>query len=124
MRVNGLDHVNISTTDIASSVRFYTELFNLQARNVPAAIPPDMAQWLYDNAGHAVIHLVKRDDTSKSTGPIHHIALNCTGKDDMLARLRARGAEFSVHENASLNLTQIFTRDPHGVLLELNFRND
>lgn len=123
MRVNGLDHVNISTPDIASSVRFYTELFNLQARNVPAAIPADMAQWLYDNAGHAIIHLVKRDNASNSTGPIHHIALNCTGKDDMLARLRARGAEFSVHE-ASLNLTQIFTRDPHGVLLELNFSSN
>ncbi|MFT3929463.1 MAG: VOC family protein [Spongiibacteraceae bacterium] len=120
MRVNGLDHVNISTTDIASSVRYYTELFNLQARNVPAAIAPDQAQWLYDNAGHAIIHLVKRDETSRSTGPLHHVALSCTGKDDMLARLRARGAEFSVHE-ASANFTQIFTRDPHGVLLELNF---
>lgn len=124
MRVNAIDHVNISTSDIAASVRFYAELLDLEARDVPASVPPDHAQWLYDHAGHAIIHLVKRDCASDSTGPIDHIALNCSDKDEMLARLRALGVEFSVHEAIALKRTLIFTRDPHGVLLELNFRND
>lgn len=124
MRVNALDHVNISTTDIAASARFYADLLDLEVRDGPGAIPPEQVRWLYDHKGHAIIHLVNRDCAPGATGPIDHVALNCSGKDEMLARLRARDIEFSVHEVASMNLTLIFTRDPHGILLELNFRNE
>lgn len=122
MQVTALDHINISTTNIETSARFYAELLDLDIRNIPAPVSPDYARWLYDHAGNPIIHLVKRDPTAESTGPIHHVALNCIGKEELIARLRERGAEFSVHDNTSINLTQIFTRDPHGILLELNFR--
>ena len=121
MRVNALNHINISTADVASSARFYADLLDLKISNGPMALPADQVQWLYDHAGHALIHLVKRDCAPGSTGPIDHVALNCSGKDEVLARLRARDAEFAVHEIASSNLTLVFTRDPHGILLELNF---
>lgn len=124
MRVNALDHVNISTTDTASSARFYAELLDLEPRNGPAPFPPERVMWLYDHAGHPIIHLVKRDCEPGETGPIDHVALNCSGKDELLARLRERGIEPRIYENTALNMTQIFTRDPHGVMLELNFFND
>lgn len=123
MRVNALDHINISTTDIASSARFYAELLDLDPRNSPTPIPPEQVMWLYDHSGHPLIHLVKRDCAPGETGPIHHVALNCSGKDEVLARLRKLGIEPAVHENAALKRTLIFARDPHGIMLELNFND-
>jgi hypothetical protein len=124
MRVNALDHINISTVDLVGSAHFYADLLDLEIRNGPAMLPADQVRWLYDHKGHAIIHLVKRDPVPGATGPIDHVALNCSGKEDVLARLRARAAEFSVYEVAEMNQTLIFTRDPHGVLLELNFRGE
>ena len=124
MRVNALDHVNISTVDIDSSAHFYAQLLGLDVRNGPAPLPPEQVRWLYDANGHPIIHLVKRDCAPGSTGPLHHVAFNCSGKDAMLARLHELGIEFSVHEISALKLTQIFTTDPHGVLLELNFSGE
>lgn len=122
MRVNGLDHVNIRTEDISVAIRFYSELLGLTAGDVAAKLPPEKAQWLHDHNGKAIIHLFSAEGGKLgSTGPIHHIALNCSGKDEVLARLRARKAEFKVNEMAAMKLTQIFTKDPYGILLELNF---
>jgi catechol 2,3-dioxygenase-like lactoylglutathione lyase family enzyme len=123
MRVNALDHVNIRTRDVAASARFYAELLDLEIRDVPMAIAPEQAQWLYDCSGHAIIHLFKFDCDPGSTGAIHHVALNCDGKEELLERLKRRGLDFSVHEPAQ-GPTLVFTRDPHGVLLELNFHGD
>jgi catechol 2,3-dioxygenase-like lactoylglutathione lyase family enzyme len=132
MRVNALDHVNIFTTDLAGSARFYTELFDLTVRNGPAPLSPETVQWVYDDQDRPIIHLnsygapqaFQRECAPGPTGPIHHVALNCTGKVEMQARLRAHGAEFTVNDLSSIGLTQIFTHDPNGVLLELNFFGD
>ena len=96
MTVTALDHVNIRTRDVHASARFYADLLGLEARGGPAPFPPDQA--------------------------IDHVALACTGIGEVLERLKRIGAEFQVNEVPSMGLTLVFTRDPHGVLLELNFR--
>jgi catechol 2,3-dioxygenase-like lactoylglutathione lyase family enzyme len=124
MRVTALDHVNIRTRDIKSSARFYVEQVGLEARDGPAPMSPDQVQWLYDCNGRPIIHLFTFDCAPGPTGPIHHVALNCSGKAELIARLTKYGTAFEVNEVPSIGLTQIFTRDPHGVLLELNFTGD
>ncbi len=124
MGVRALDHVNIRTRDVGSSARFYVEQIGLEARNGPGSFPPDQVQWLCDGSGRPIIHLFRYDCEPGSTGPIHHVALNCSGKAELIARLEKHGTAFEVNEVASIGLTQIFTRDPHGVLLELNFAGD
>ncbi|MDB5447320.1 MAG: glyoxalase-like domain protein [Phenylobacterium sp.] len=129
MRVNALDHVNIFTEDMPGSARFYAELLELDVRNGPAPTAPEQVQWVYDHQDRPIIHLnaqgarqaFQRECPPGPTGPIHHVALNCSGSAEMVERLKARGAEFSMNEIASMGLTQIFTHDPNGVLLELNF---
>ncbi|MCK9563135.1 MAG: VOC family protein [Bacteroidales bacterium] len=121
MRVNALDHVNIRTRDVAGSAAFYVELLGLEARNGPGPFPADQVQWLCDHDGRAIIHLFRFDCEPGPTGPIHHVALNCTGKAELIGRLEARGTEFSVNELPAAGLTQVFIHDPHGILLELNF---
>lgn len=124
MHVNALDHVNIRTRDVVAAVGFYTDLLGLEARNGPAPFAPEQVQWLYDRSERPIIHLVRFDCEPGSTGPIHHVALNCSGKAELLERLKKRGTEFKVNEVPSIGLTQVFTHDPHGVLLELNFSGD
>lgn len=129
MKVNALDHVNIITPDLDGTARFYAELFGLERRNGPPPLTPDNAQWMFDDAGRAVFHINSLDCprtfdravTPGPTGSIHHVALACSGYDDMIARLDARGMERQVNTVESIGLRQIFTMDPNGVLLELNF---
>ena len=132
MRVNALDHVNIFTEDMAGSARFYAELLELDVRNGPPPMSAEQVQWVYDDQDRPIIHLnsagapqsFQRPCPPGPTGPIHHVALNCSGKDEVIARLTDRGADFTVNGIPSIGLTQIFTHDPNGVLLELNFFGD
>jgi len=123
MQVSGLEHVNIHTDDIEASVRFYAEVLGLTARNAPMGIAPEKARWLCDAEGRPIIHLFAGEVTPGPTGPIDHVALRCAGKAELLAALAARGSKVDVFE-ASATHTLVFTRDPHGVLLELNFHDE
>ena len=123
MRVAAFDHVNIHTGDVPGTARFYADLLGLEPQNTPGSFPPEKAQWLVDGEGRAIIHLFAGKLTPGPTGPIHHIALRCSGKAELIERLKNRGAQFDVFE-ASAELTQVFTRDPHGILLELSFHGE
>ncbi len=132
MKVNALDHINIITGDLHGTARFYAELFDLEIRNAPPPLTPDNAQWMYDDAGRAIIHInsldcprtYEREVARGPTGSIHHVALNCSGYDDMIARLDGKATDYQVNLVAAIGLRQVFTMDPNGVLLELNFFGD
>ena len=132
MKVNALDHINIITADLAGTARFYAEMFDLETRNAPPPLTPENAQWMYDDQGRAIIHInsincprtYERDVTPGPTGSIHHVALNCSGYDDVIGRLDTRGLERQINMIDAIGLRQVFTMDPNGVLLELNFWGD
>jgi len=133
MKVNALDHVNIIAADLDSSARFYADLLDLERRDAPAPLTPRIAQWLCDASGRIILHLNSADcprafdrevPPGSETGAVHHIAFSCSGHDEAVARLTARGAEFTLNRVDSVGLRQIFTRDPDNVLLELNFFGD
>jgi catechol 2,3-dioxygenase-like lactoylglutathione lyase family enzyme len=132
MKVNALDHINIITPDLHGTAQFYAALFALEIRNAPPPLTPDNAQWMYDDSGRAIIHInsldcprtYERDVTPGPTGSIHHVALNCSGYDDIVDRLDARGMAYQRNAVNSVGLRQVFTMDPNGVLLELNFFGD
>jgi catechol 2,3-dioxygenase-like lactoylglutathione lyase family enzyme len=129
MHVNALDHVNIITGDLEGTARFYAELFDLERRNGPPPLTSDQAQWMYDSSERPIFHInslgcqraYDREVRPGPTGSVHHIALNCSGFDDMIARLDSRKLSYKVNDVKAIGLKQIFTMDPNGVLLELNF---
>ena len=129
MRVDALDHVNIITADLDGTARFYAEVFGLQRRNAPPPLTTDNAQWMYDEGGRAIVHVNSLDcprayDRAVAPGPtgaLHHVALKCTGYDQLLGRLAQKGLSYQLNEVPAVGLRQIFTLDPNGVLLELNF---
>lgn len=132
MPVEALDHVNIITADLDGTARFYAELLDLERRDGPPPLTPLTAQWMHDREGRAILHInsldciraYDREVTAGPTGSIHHVALRCTGYEAMIARLDARGAGYQVNHIEAIGLRQIFTEDPNGVLLELNFFAD
>jgi catechol 2,3-dioxygenase-like lactoylglutathione lyase family enzyme len=123
MPVNGLNHVNICTNDVARSARYYVELLDLEARNAPGPLSAEQVQWLYDRNGQAIIHLYKFEREQGSTGVIHHVALNCSGKAKVIERLKSAGAKFDTRDDPS-GAAIVYTRDPHGLMLELYFPGD
>jgi catechol 2,3-dioxygenase-like lactoylglutathione lyase family enzyme len=127
MQVRALDHVNVRTVDVAASAQFYAELLNLEVRNPPGNMTANQALWLCDQEGRAIIHLVQHPEDKAApgpTGPIDHVALSCVGKRELIERLQQRGAQCDVFDLKAVGRTLVFTRDPHGILLELNFEGE
>ncbi|MYM62620.1 VOC family protein [Pseudomaricurvus sp. HS19] len=127
MSVQGLDHINLRTADIEATARFYIEALGLQATDVPGGISSRKAIWLKDSCGNPILHLQQTEDShtpnDANTDPVHHIALRCDDKEVMLARLHRMNLRPAVYEREALGLTQVFLKDPHGVLLELSFHS-
>ena len=129
VRVAALDHVNIITSDVEGSARFYAELLALEPRDGPPPLTHENARWMYDGAGRAIVHInsiecprhYDRDVRPGPTGALHHVALRCSGYDEIRARLTRRGVEHRLNEVTAIGLRQIFVLEPNDVLLELNF---
>ena len=129
MPVNALDHINIITDKLDETAAFYAALLGLERRNAPPPLTPHNAQWMY--AGEKpIVHINSTDcprtfdrpvEPGALTGAIHHIALACSGHDEVTARLDAMGREYKTNTITAIGLRQIFTPDPNNVLLELNF---
>lgn len=133
MRVNRLDHVNIITDRLGETADFYAALLGLERRNAPPPLTPDNAQWMYDENGLAILHINSTDcprtydrmvEPGAVTGAIHHVALTCTGRAELMARITAMGLDCQTNHVAAIGLHQVFTTDPNNVLLELNFFGD
>jgi catechol 2,3-dioxygenase-like lactoylglutathione lyase family enzyme len=129
MRVESLDHVNIITADVVGTARFYQEMFGLEPRDGPPPLTHENARWMYDAGGRAVLHInsldcprrYDRDVRAGPTGALHHVALRCSGYEELRTRLRERGLAHQVNDVKAIGLRQIFVLDPNQVLLELNF---
>lgn len=133
MQVNWLDHVNLITDKLDETAEFYKALLNLERRNAPPPLTPETAQWMYDAGGKAIVHINSVDcprafdrevEPGALTGAVHHVALNCTGYDELMERVSALGTPFQRNTVDAIGLRQIFVSDPNNVLLELNFFGD
>jgi catechol 2,3-dioxygenase-like lactoylglutathione lyase family enzyme len=133
MQVNALDHVNIITDRLDQTAEFYRTLLNLERRDGPPPLTPTTAQWMYDAGGKAIVHINSTDcfraydrevQPGALTGALHHVALNCSGYDEVIRRIEGMGLDHQVNLVESIGLRQVFTADPNNVLLELNFFGD
>jgi catechol 2,3-dioxygenase-like lactoylglutathione lyase family enzyme len=128
--VTALDHVNIQTLAVADTAQFFTAVLDLAARPPFPGADATQVTWMFDAQGRALIHitvpgLTFAEDADRparpDTGALHHVAFECEGHAEMLARLE-RLATCRQRDIAAIGLRQIFVSEPNGVLLELNFR--
>jgi catechol 2,3-dioxygenase-like lactoylglutathione lyase family enzyme len=115
MRIN---HVSVNATDLAASVRFYTELFD--AVELPAPNFGVPVRWL--GLGEAQLHLFEADAQPRSR---HHFALTVVELEPVYRRAAARGAfdhDAFGHHLVELpgDCVQTYLRDPAGNLVELD----
>ena len=130
MNVEALDHVNIITDRLDETAEFYARLLGLERRDAPPPLTPQYATGMFDAQGRAIIHVNSTDcprtfgravEPGALTGALHHVALKCTGYEEVKGRLDAMDAEYQENVVSAISLRQIFTPDPNNVLLELNF---
>ena len=131
MNVEALDHVNIITDRLDETAQFYGG--SARPRTPRRAAAADAAERHLDvrRAKGARSSISTRTDCPRTfdrevqpgslTGALHHVALKCTGYDEVKGRLDAMGADYQENLVSAINLRQIFTADPNNVLLELNF---
>jgi len=122
MSVGVLDHFNIRTRDLNSTVHFYQDIMGLEKGPRPNFAFP--GAWMYSE-GKAVLHIVdisKTDEPQKpDSGVVHHVAFVSRGFDGMKQRLSSKGMPFDARQVPGGELWQIFVNDPNGVMIELNY---
>lgn len=135
MSVRGLNHVNIRTRDVVGTVAFFRDALMMRGLLRPGADERPCSGRVLDDWGNEILHIGSVDgaypgDDGSSTRPaegsgvVDHIAFDCTDYDDMRHRLVAM--DLVIIENAipGARLRQLFVRDPNGIKIELNFREE
>lgn len=128
MAIEGLNHFNIvASAELIAQVRdFYVDVLGLAEGYRPDFGVP--GYWLYAD-GNALVHLVEGGNTGSPSGPsednrtgrLDHIAFTATDLDGTESRLKARGLGYRKMEYPDFHLTQLFTLDPIGLGVEMNF---
>jgi catechol 2,3-dioxygenase-like lactoylglutathione lyase family enzyme len=122
MSVGVLDHYNVSTRNLADTVRFYEDVLGfVNGPRPPFDFP---GAWLYSE-GHPVLHLNDISPTDQpqrpDSGVIDHVAFGSRGFEAMQEHLKRKGVQFRINIVPNSTRRQIFVQDPNNVLIELNY---
>ena len=145
MTVQNLEHYNIRTVRYSDTVKFYDAALGMQAQRVPGSSPDRPPTWICNDAGVPLVHLIVVDPANaaesyakiagervviaekaafEGSGAIDHIAFACEDFEAVKDRLKSAGIPFFENSPQGLGLRQLFLKDPNGVTLELNFRDE
>ena len=116
----GMNHFTIVAEDERTTLDFYVGLLGLQVGPRPDLGFP--GAWLYAGGPQAVLHMYfGRPMPSTRTGVIDHMAFSATGLKAMKARFDAAGVKYDLRQQAGAGTWQLFTFDPNGAKVELDF---
>jgi catechol 2,3-dioxygenase-like lactoylglutathione lyase family enzyme len=121
--INGLDHINIRTADLAATKRFFIDVLGLSEGWRPDFGFP--GAWLY--AGDKdVVHLVEvATPAAASAGSaLDHFAFDISDYDEALRRVKQTGFSFREIAAPGTSVRQIFVDEGNGVRVELNCKGD
>ena len=128
MKLNSLDHFNISTARAEDTINFYCEVLGMKdgAHLRPPSDSP--GTWLLLN-DHPALHInfiseAVSDANDDVAGAIDHLAFDASGVAQFEQRLNDHGIHYNKVERPAVGLIQLFLRDPNGIKLELNIRGE
>ena len=120
-----IDHVNISAPpDLLRDVRdFYCDVLGLTVGTRPNFSRP--GYWLYSD-GKPIIHLIESLEhfPGGQQGCFDHFALQASGLEGVIGKLEATGTRYTLKHLPDAGISQVFCRDPAGIRVEINFRNE
>ena len=116
----GMNHFTIVAEDERTTLDFYVGLLGLQVGPRPDLGFP--GAWLYAGGPQAVLHMYfGRPMPATRSGVIDHMAFSATGLKDVKARFEAAGTKYDLRQQVGAGTWQLFTFDPNGAKVELDF---
>jgi catechol 2,3-dioxygenase-like lactoylglutathione lyase family enzyme len=119
--IHGMNHFTITAEDRSKTLDFYCGLLGLKEGARPDLGFP--GAWLYPaDGGAAVLHIYwDRPMPATRTGVIDHMAFTSSGLKAVKARFDESGAKYDLRQQAGAGTWQLFTYDPNGAKVELDF---
>jgi catechol 2,3-dioxygenase-like lactoylglutathione lyase family enzyme len=119
--IHAMNHFTITAEDRAATLDFYCGLLGLQEGPRPDLGFP--GAWLYAPGNpQALLHIYwERPMPAIRTGVIDHMAFTASDLKAVKARLDERGLKYDLRPPASAGIWQLFTFDPNGARVELDF---
>lgn len=113
------DHIHLQASAASPLQRLFGEVMGLQAgRRPPFPFP---GQWLYGDAGQALLHVAETPAHGNKTIRMGHVAFRTDeAADAVLARLDAVGLSYQVAVVPDDGDVQIFVPLPGGLVIELD----
>ena len=121
--IHAMNHFTITAEDREKTLGFYCGLLGLQEGHRPDLGFP--GAWLYAGGSQAVLHIYwDRPMPALRTGVIDHMAFSARGLRDVKARFDAAGVAYDLRRQAGSGTWQMFSLDPNGAKVELDFEAD
>jgi catechol 2,3-dioxygenase-like lactoylglutathione lyase family enzyme len=122
--IYGMNHFTIAAEDREKTLAFYCELLGLEQGPRPNFSFP--GAWLYTaGQGQAVLHIYwDRPMPANRTGVIDHMAFSARDLRAVKARFDAKGIPYEIRQQSGTGLWQLFSTDPNGARVELDFAAD
>jgi len=119
--IHGMNHFTVTAEDRAATLGFYCGLLGLKEGHRPDLGFP--GAWLYaDGNPQAVLHIYwDRPMPSGRTGVIDHMAFTASDLKAVKARFDAAGLKYDLRQQAGAGTWQLFSHDPNGAKVELDF---
>jgi len=116
----GMNHFTVISEDTQKTLDYYVGLLGLRVGDRPDLGFP--GAWLYAGGSHAVLHVYfDRPVPPQRAGVIDHMAFTATGLKAVKARFDERGVKYDLRRQAGAGTWQLFSHDPNGARVELDF---
>ena len=116
----GMNHFTVIAEDAQKTLDFYVGLLGLRV-----GARPDLGfdgAWLYGDAPQALLHLYfDRKPPAQRAGVIDHMAFTATDLRSVKARFDEAGTKYDLRRQVGAGTWQLFTYDPNGAKVELDF---
>ena len=116
----GMNHFTVIAEDEAKTLAFYVDLLGLSVGPRPDLGFP--GAWLHASGPQAVLHMYfDRPLPKQRAGVIDHMAFSASGLRAVKARFDASGTKYDLRQQVGAGTWQLFTYDPNGAKVELDF---
>jgi len=116
----GMNHFTAIAEDRRKTLDFYVGLLGLRV-----GYRPDLGfdgAWLYGDGPQAMLHLYfDRKAPTQRAGVIDHMAFSASDLKAVKARFDAAGVKYDLRQQKESGIWQLFTYDPTGAKVELDF---
>ena len=116
----GMNHFTVLAEDRQATLDFYVGLLGLTEGERPDLGFP--GAWLHAGGPHAVLHIIfGRPLPAQRSGVLDHMAFTARGLAGVKARFDRAGTPYELRQQTGSGTWQLFSHDPNGAHVELDF---